>query len=183
MKLTRRDALKALAVGGAASGSTLAASEIVNRNELSQSGSALSGEDLLTLAAVADVIYPSQIEISTEYIETYIINAFNGERRKSISRAISDLNTLTQSRYGTVFYEMSTPTQDAALHSLGVSRAISREDGKAIERIRYHLVNSLLYALFTTPRGSELVGIQNPIGHPGGYESLLRSPSKEGRDD
>jgi hypothetical protein len=28
--------------------------------------------------------------------------------------------------------------------------------------------------------GSELVGISNPTGHPGGYESLTRAP--EGKD-
>jgi hypothetical protein len=36
----------------------------------------------------------------------------------------------------------------------------------------------MLYALFTSPTGSELVGIENPTGHPGGYESLTRLPEE-----
>jgi hypothetical protein len=63
---------------------------------------------------------------------------------------------------------------------MGVQSAESDSGGGVPERIRYHLVNSLLYALFTSPMGSELVGISNPTGHPGGYESLTRAP--EGKD-
>lgn len=182
MKLTRRDALKALAGSGVASGSTLTVSEIVTRTESDQTSSLVTDEDFLTLEAVAETIYPSQIEVTSEYIETYI-NSFSDGRKESISQATIELNDLTRGQYGTVFYEMSPSTRNAALHSLGISRAMSRENGKTVERIRYHLVNTLLYALFTTPRGSELAGIQNPVGHPGGYESLMRSPGEEFKDD
>lgn len=181
MELTRRDALEALAVGGIASGGSLVVAESIDRTDFSRADSSLSGGDFLTLEAVADVIYPSRVEVTTEYIETYV-SSFDDERRESVSRAIRDLNDLTRSRYGAVFHEISPSTRNAALRSLGVNRAISREGGKAVERIRYHLVNSLLYALFTTPRGSELVGVRNPVGYPGGYESLMRSPD-EGSED
>jgi uncharacterized membrane protein YbhN (UPF0104 family) len=55
------------------------------------------------------------------------------------------------------------------LRSLGVDRAASRREGNRAEQIRFYLVNSLLYLLFTKPRGSRLVGIENPDGHPGGF--------------
>lgn len=181
MELTRRDALEALAVGGLASGGSLVAAEGIDRTDLSRPDSSLSGGDFSTLEAVADVIYPSRVEVTTEYIETYV-SSFDDDRKESVSRAVRDLNDLTRSRYGAAFHELSPSTRDAALRSLGVNRAKSRESGKAVERIRYHLVNSLLYALFTTPRGSELVGIRNPVGHPGGYESLVRAPDGESGD-
>jgi hypothetical protein len=42
--------------------------------------------------------------------------------------------------------------------------------------VRYYVVNELLYALYTSPTGGELVGIENPQGHPGGHESYQHEP-------
>lgn len=178
MKLTRRDALWALAAGGTAGGSALAVSEGVVRTDLSRGDTTLSEVDFGILEAMADTVYPSRVEVTSEYVQTYV-RSLDEERKKRISQAAGDLNDFTRSRYGTQFHEMSPSARETALRSLGVNRAISRPDGRRAEEIRYHLVNSLLYALFTTPRGSELAGIRNPVGHPGGYESLMRSPDEE----
>ena len=178
VELTRRDALEALAVGGLTSGGALAVSEGATRADRNRPDPAINETDFVTIEAVADTIYPSRVEVSYEFIETYV-GSLGEERKASISRATADLEGLTRSRYGTAFHEMSSAKRDAALRSLGVDRALSRTGGNRIERIKYHLVNTLLYALFTSPTGSELVGIQNPVGHPGGYESLMRSPDEE----
>ena len=178
VELTRRDALEALAVGGLSTGGALAVSEGATRVDLYRAGPTLSEMDYVTIKAVAKTIYPSRVEASPEFIETYV-GSLGEERKASISRATADLEGLTRSRYGTPFHEMSSAKRDAALRSLGVDRAMSRTDGNRIEQIRYHLVNTLLYALFTSPKGSELVGIRNPVGHPGGYESLMRAPDEE----
>lgn len=173
MKLTRRDALKALAAGGVAGAGGLAASEALVRTELSRADPSLSEEDFTTLEAVADTIYPSQVEVTREFIETYVGSLREG-RKESMARAAAQLNDFTRSRYGAVFYELSSSARDVSLRTLGVDRAISRPDGNRAERIRYHIVNGLLYALFTTPRGSRLVGIENPDGYPGGFAVYAR---------
>ncbi|MEA5408870.1 hypothetical protein VB773_15715 [Haloarculaceae archaeon H-GB2-1] len=49
-------------------------------------------------------------------------------------------------------------------------------DGTTAERVRYYLVNEPLYALYASPTGGTLVGIENPQGHPGGTESYQRGP-------
>jgi hypothetical protein len=52
---------------------------------------------------------------------------------------------------------------------MGVGRVQSVSDGPLPSRITFHLVNTLLYALFSTPKGSALFGIRNPIGYGGGF--------------
>jgi len=58
-----------------------------------------------------------------------------------------------------------------------LNSAALRPDGTVPARIRYHLVNGLLYALFTSPVGTRLFGIRNPIGYPGGYYGSDRGES------
>jgi hypothetical protein len=43
--------------------------------------------------------------------------------------------------------------------------------------VRYYVVNELLLALYASPTGGELVGIENPQGHPGGTASYQQGPS------
>lgn len=170
MRLTRREALKALAGGGIASGGTVAVSEVLVQTEFSQADQSLSEQDFATLEAVANTVYPSEFEVTREFVQTYV-SPLSEERKEAISRATDQLNEFTRSRYGAGFTEMSPSTRDAALRSVGADRAMSRPDGNRSERIRYHLVNSLLYALFVTPEGCQLVGMEmeNPDGYPGGF--------------
>jgi len=49
-------------------------------------------------------------------------------------------------------------------------------DGTAAERVRFFVVNELLLALYASPTGGELVGIENPQGYAGGAESYQRGP-------
>jgi len=44
-------------------------------------------------------------------------------------------------------------------------------------RVRYYLVNDLLFALYSSPTGGKLVGIENPQGHPGGTGSYQQPPN------
>jgi hypothetical protein len=48
--------------------------------------------------------------------------------------------------------------------------------GSDEQRVRYFVVNELLFALYASPTGGELVGIENPQGHPGGIQSYQRGP-------
>jgi hypothetical protein len=59
---------------------------------------------------------------------------------------------------------------------MGVHTADEDPDGTTAERIRFYVVNELLFALYASPAGGRLVGIENPQGHPGGAESYRRGP-------
>lgn len=167
MRLTRRDALKALAVGGAA-GSSLAVSEALVADEPS-SPAGYTETDIETLYRVAEVVYPSEVEVTKAFVETYV-RRLDAERQAALSRAAAQLNSVTNSRYNRTFSESpSVSRRESMLRSLGIHRVESAPDGTVPERVRYHLVNTLLYALFTSPTGSKLRGIESPRGHPGGF--------------
>lgn len=167
MKLTRRDALKALGVGGATGGG-LAVSETLVRTDFSAGDSSLSDGEFATLEAVAETVYPSAVEVTPAFLETHVTQ-LDDERTKSMASSIADLDEFTQSRYGRSFHDLSRSKRDIALRALGVDRAASRPAGNQAEQIRFHLVNSLLYLLFSRPKGSRLAGIENPDGYPGGF--------------
>lgn len=169
MRLTRRDALKALVVGGGVAGSSLAASELYVEHSESRARATLSDEDVETMLAVAAVIYPSEVEPTTAFVETYT-NRLDDTRTAGLTDTIARLDDVAVANYGRRFAEIDSRSErDGVLRSMGVHRVQSRPDGTVPERVRYHLVNSLLYALFTSPKGSTLVGIESPAGHPGGF--------------
>ncbi|MEZ3115639.1 hypothetical protein RYH80_06885 [Halobaculum sp. MBLA0147] len=60
------------------------------------------------------------------------------------------------------------------LAHLGVFRVQSRADGTLVERYRHHLTNALMYTYLVTPAGTAPLGIDNPVGYPGGFESYRR---------
>jgi hypothetical protein len=169
MKLTRRDALKAIAAGGGAAGSSLLASEALSGDGVASDAGGYTSADIRTLSLVAEVVYPSTVEVTRRFIETYV-RQLDVERQAALSRTVTDLNRVTEARFGRSFDDSSSSGQrESMLRSLGVHRVESTPDGTVPERVRYHLVNTLLFALFTSPAGSELVGITNPRGHPGGF--------------
>lgn len=91
-----------------------------------------------------------------------------------MKQTISDLNGYTVDANGEPFYEISSGSEKISiLSSLGVENAKSDSTGGIPSRVRYYLVNGLLYALFTTPKGSKLVGIDNPRGYPGGFATYI----------
>ncbi|PSQ18424.1 hypothetical protein BRC99_00075 [Halobacteriales archaeon QS_7_69_60] len=99
-----------------------------------------------TLVAVAEVVYPSELSGVEPFVETF------AERR-----AAGDDD-----------------------HARGVRAAVDTAaevpDGSTAERVRYYVVNDLLMALYASPTGGELVGLENPRGHPGGTDSYQRGP-------
>lgn len=177
LTLTRRDALAALAAGGIG-GSALAVS---GWTDIAEGADDLSEADVSTLVALAEVIYPSEVDAKGEFVRTYIAG-LPGERRAAMAESIARLDEGARRYAGSDFRDIASRAErDAVLRRMGLATVRSSPDGPPPARIRYYLINSLLYALFTSPTGSELVGIENPTGHPGGYESITRTP--EGDDD
>lgn len=205
MELTRRDAVAALAavgVGGSVGALQLNAEgdlwksiteddlwKSIMEDDLRKSitedtakETALSDEERETLNAVAAVVYPSEVSGIPEFVENYVAGR-NSDREfaEGMSGAIEILDEHAEAWFDSSYRELSPSDQETVLRQMGLDDMGSVPDGSRPERVRYYLVNELLYALYTTPTGGELVGIENPPGHPGGTESYqtLRKPEAE----
>lgn len=183
LRLTRRDALAAMAAGGLAGGSLLASELAVAERvpDGDAAGERFDDAEIGFLAAVASAVYPSAVTVDPSFVEAYTRRISAG-RRASMRDAMTALDGHTRRLRGRPFTALSPSVRESTLRELGVDRVHPTPDGTDPERVRYHLVNTLLYALFSTPRGSELIGITNPTGYPGGYESLMRPPTSETAD-
>jgi len=178
--LTRRDALAALTAAGAA-GVGLAA---MTRDPEEDTSPAPDDSDPLgvhereTLIAVARVVYPDELEGVGEFVRTYA--AGRAETRPERARAIADtvarLDERADRAEGAPYVDLSPGRQDELLREMGVDAVDPDPEGIVAARLRYYLVNELLFALYASPTGGRLVGIENPQGYPGGIDSYQHGP-------
>lgn len=148
-----------------------------------------------TLVAVAEVVYPSAVTGIAPFVETYAVGRLTtGQQpdqhqdadrntlldparyRAGVSEAIRTLDEYAQERHGTCYADLDPETRDVVLRRMGVDVADPDPDGVDPNRVRFYVVNDLQYALYTSPTGGRLVGIENPQGHPGGTASYRRGP-------
>ncbi|MFB6308604.1 MAG: gluconate 2-dehydrogenase subunit 3 family protein [Haloarculaceae archaeon] len=170
--LTRRDALAALAAGSAG----VAGIAALKRDDLTTGE--LDEHDRRTLVAVAETVYPSAVDGIEPFVETYVAGRVDDDpdHAEGIVTAVERLDEYVGHWYDRQFVDLSADDRDDVLREMGVDVADSGPDGGDAERVRYYLVNDLLYALFTSPTGGELVGLENPQGYPGGTDSYRRPP-------
>ncbi|MFQ3320653.1 MAG: hypothetical protein ACI80F_002739 [Natronomonas sp.] len=168
MELSRRDAIAALAAIGAGSG---AAAYTLRKD-------ADNTPDVETLVAVAEVVYPSEVSGLEPFVETYASTRATGDddHARGVRAAVEQVDSHARDWYGAPFSELSLDDRDSLLREMGIDTADERPDGVIAERVRYFVVGDLLLALYSSPTGGELVGIENPQGHPGGTESYRRGP-------
>jgi len=177
MELSRRDALVAVAtsVAGVATAGELA-------DRLGSDGSTGELDGVLSrLDAVAEVVYPSQIRTTESYLRTYLLG-YEYDREGYVERtgeALDELDRAGRRRFGEPIVDLSPSKRDELLRRLGVDRVPPDPEGTAVERIRYYVVNQLLFTLYTTPTGGRLLGNENPPGYPGGREAYQRGPDDE----
>lgn len=168
MRLSRRDALYALAGVGIAGGT---GAVLTTRED---------GFDdtLFVLVAVAEVLYPSEVEGIHEFVETYSLGRIGNREvyRKGVVEATAAVDENARFWYDSKYAKLDRETRDEVLHEMGVHHAEPAPEGTTAERVRYYVVNELLYALYTTPTGGRLADIENPIGYPGGTGSYQRGP-------
>ena len=169
MELSRRDAVVALAAVGAGAG---AAAYAGRRDEEAAS------PDVETLAAVAEVVFPSAVSGIEPFVESYARRRAAGEdaHARGVREATERLDAHAREWYDAPFAELSPEDRDSLLREMGVDTADERPEGSTAERVRYYVVGDLLLALYASPTGGELVGIENPQGHPGGLGSYRRGP-------
>lgn len=207
MDLTRRDALAALAAlgAGSAAGGVLSGSvdppraSTGRQRDLTEDAgaggrTAADGEDggaservLRTLVAASEVVFPSDVSGHREFVETYVVGRLRDRPsyRAGLERTVSDLESTARDWYGDDFASLAPETRDRLLRDLGVDTAEPSPDGNVTDRVRFYVVNDLLFALYASPTGGSLVGIENPVGHPGGTESYQRAAPEpaEGTDE
>ncbi|WP_256290594.1 gluconate 2-dehydrogenase subunit 3 family protein [Halobellus inordinatus] len=194
MELTRRDALAALAAVGATVGGGVLAGRYdpPRADAASDAGSGSAAEptlstDLLDLLdAAAEVVYPSGVDGRRTFVETYVLGRTENQPayREGLQEAAAQLDAVARDWRGQPYADLDADVRDKLLRDLGVETAEPVADGTITERIRFYVVNDLLFAFYSSPTGGRLVGIENPIGHPGGIESYQRasmSPSSAER--
>lgn len=171
VELTRRDAIAALA------GSALAGSALLSQELLDQSTTTLSDRHEDVLLALAEVLYPSRVETNASFIETYVVGRYelSDEHISGLTGALATVSATSRRETGRAITDLDPDQRDAVLRATGAHRARPDPEGTEAQRVRYYVVNELLYALYRTPTGGRLVGNPNPDGYPGGTDAYQRS--------
>lgn len=170
VRLSRRDAILALAA------STVGVYGATNTN----SWDTETDDILSTLHAVTEVIYPSAVTVDPEFVRTYVLGKANlsPNYNRQIAAVVSELNAQARRDYSRTFSTLTPANRRAVFRSLGVHATLSDPDGTVAQRIRYYVINDLLYALYTRPLGGRVVGVENPPGYPGGRDAYQQGPSE-----
>ncbi|MBX0286462.1 gluconate 2-dehydrogenase subunit 3 family protein [Haloarcula salinisoli] len=162
MELTRRDALIALGGLGLPLTAWLEDSE--------PTATELTSEDIETLLALSETLYPSDVTVNSDFIETFVAgqHQLDSDHTSGIVSALTGVRRASSRQTGRRPTELDPSERGDLLRSMGAARAYPDPDGTSVQQIRYYVINNLLYALYTTPKGGELVGNPNPPGYPGG---------------
>lgn len=181
MRLTRRDALAALAAVGVTAGGG-AAFLLDDEGGDSPSDGASDGPvsegDVETLVAAAAVLYPTAVEGIEAFVTRYVRGRAEArpEHADGVSEAVAYLDAYADAWYDEAFAALDPVARTELLDRMDADVADPDPEGSDVERVRYYVVNELLFALYASPTGGELVGIENPQGHPGGLGSYTQGP-------
>ncbi|WP_277541212.1 gluconate 2-dehydrogenase subunit 3 family protein [Haloarcula laminariae] len=177
-ELDRRDVLKALGAVGITVGGGAALLEWADDGD---GDPIVTDHERRTLHAVARTVYPSEVDGIGSFVDGYMSRRLRAdpERAGAVLDALSALDEYAQGWEETTFRKLDAATQEETLRAMGVAEADPVPDGAPRERVRHYLVNELVYGLYSSPTGGELVGIENPQGHPGGTGSYQRPPDGE----
>jgi len=177
MELTRRDAMGALAAAGVAVGAGVVADRFAGTED---DPPAFDEDALATTVAVAHAVYPSEVENVASFVRTYALSRSEDDDayREGMADAAAALDEYSREWYDREYVELEPEVAETVLHEMGVDVEEPDPEGVPAERVRFYLVNELLYALYTSDTGGRLVGIENPQGFPGGTDSYQRGPAR-----
>jgi hypothetical protein len=172
MKLSRRDALAALAAAGTGS---LAGCAALDSDD---GADAIDTDKLETLMAVAETVYPSAVDGVESFVERYVDGRTRSDtdRATAVAEAVETLDEYARTFHDDRYANLSAETRREVLDHMSVDVVDPAPDGTDAERVRHYLVNELLYALYSSPTGASLAGLENPPGHPGGIQSYQEGP-------
>jgi hypothetical protein len=129
------------------------------------------------MTALAEPVYPEAVSGIEAFVGEFVDGRLDGSAHdEGIRAAVAEVESAARSWYGAPVAGLSVGERDDLLRELGADTAEEDPAGSTAERVRYYVVNELLLALYASPTGGELVGIENPQGHPGGAESYTRGP-------
>jgi hypothetical protein len=173
MELTRRDAMTALAATAGAAG---VGGALLDDADPSSTDADVPADALAALVAVAEVVYPDAATGVDEFVRTYAAGRMaDGDRRAGVLDAAAELDATARDWFDAPLADLDPADRDRLLRDIGVDVADPDPDGNLSTRVRFYLVDELLYAFYASPTGGRLVGIENPIGYPGGTESYRRA--------
>jgi hypothetical protein len=187
-ELSRRDAIAALGAAGVATAG-LGALTWEALDEDGEDGSdesetteterrEPSPTERETLVAAAEALYPSEVSGVETFVETYVVGRLRDrqDHEAGVREAARAIDDYARQWYDGPYAELDRGTRQDIFDEWGLDITDPVPDGSRRERVRYYLVNELLYAFYSSPTGGELVGIENPQGHPGGTDSYQRGP-------
>lgn len=178
--LTRRDAMAALTAAGAATtlGGSLSWAVLNGRTDDGAESEGFGERERETLVALAEHLYPSAVSGIPAFVERYTVGRVRDrpEYAAGMREALGTLDEYALQWTDGRFVDLEPDRRGALLNSMGVTVASPEPDGLDPERVRFYLVNELLFALYASPTGGRLVGIENPQGHPGGTTSYRQPP-------
>lgn len=176
MELTRRDAVAALAAVGIGGVAAYSLDESTGGDGSPGGG---SSEHLLeTAVALSAVVYPAEVTGREEFVRTFVSGRVEDdpEYGEAMAEAAATLDERAREEYDASFRTLAPGEGDDLLGGMAMDRVGPDPDGSERQRVRFYLVNELLYALLTSPKGGRLAGIENPPGYPGGLASYQEGP-------
>lgn len=185
MELTRRDAAAALAAVGASGVAVFAGRQVQQDKDDPSVRADSDGETELpsdervqaTLTAIAEVVYPDDLSGIDEFVAGFLEGRLaRPDHAVGIRTAVTELDERGRAWHGSRVTDLSEGVRDRLLREIGADSAEEDPAGTTAERIRYFIVNELLLALYSSPVGGKLVGIENPQSNPGGIESYTQGP-------
>lgn len=180
MRLTRRDALAALATAGAAVGGGSALRRSSDVGDAEDGDGPIDERAMATFVAAAGVLYPSEVEGVGGFVERYVRGRARDrpEHARGMAEAAAYLDDYADAWFDRRFASLEPAERDDALRRMNADTTAPDPEGSDVERVRHYVVDELLFALYATPTGGELVGIENPPGHPGGLASYQRGSGR-----
>jgi len=168
MTLTRRQAVLALAAAGLGV-------EFARPADDSESVVAV-------LQGAGEVVAPPAIDVDEKFVRQSVLGRARVDRkyRRRVSEATAALDTQARREFHRSFTGLDPSERRQVFQSLGVHLSHPDPDGTLSQRIRYYVVNDLLYTLYTHLRGGEALGVENPPGYPGGTDAYQRGPASDG---
>lgn len=128
--------------------------------------------------AIAEAVYPTSVSVDRSFIEDRVFGRTEPRpgHIAEVRSAVQTVDEYAVARFGDRISAQPPGRRRQVLRSMGVTEAHPSPNGTTAERVRFYLLNDLLFALFTSPVSSDLTGIENPPGHPGGRDAYRRAP-------
>ena len=175
--LTRRDALIALGAAGVGAGGLGA----LVWDELDDEPPGRGSDDPTwreTVVAAAEALYPASVSGVESFVETYVVGRVQDRQTylDGVQRAAGNIDEYARYWHDRPFAALDRSTRQTVFDDYGLADSAPDPEGSEREQVRYYLLNELLFAFYSSPTGGELVGLENPPGHPGGLDSYQRGP-------